>query len=130
MYLNAFVLLPVAATSLFGQLPGVGSLAQRFTGGVALQAGLLLPLFFMSLALLESIKSSIGIWWEKAQQSLEVLLYTPLDDPSLLWLDVLPGAAVSSASVAFWTAAGMAPLAIFGQPAPAGRLPCLAPVAA
>src|SRR6195256_6310200 len=45
MYLNAFVLLLVAATSLFGQLPGVGSLTQRFAGGVALQAGLLLPLF-------------------------------------------------------------------------------------
>ncbi|MGA8922836.1 MAG: ABC transporter ATP-binding protein, partial [Candidatus Dormiibacterota bacterium] len=49
MYLNAFVLLLVAATSLFGQLPGVaGQVAQRFAGGSALQAGLLLPLFFMS----------------------------------------------------------------------------------
>src|SRR4029077_10792498 len=64
-YLNAFVLLLVAGTSLFGQLPGVaGQVAQRFAGGSALQAGLLLPLFFMSFALLESIKSSIGIWWE------------------------------------------------------------------
>ena len=89
MYLNAFVLLLVAGTSLFGQLPGVlGQVAQKFTGGTALQAGLLLPLFFMSFALLESIKSSIGIWWEKAQQSLEVLLYTPIDDPSLIWLEV------------------------------------------
>ena len=92
MYLNAFVLLLVAGTSLFGQLPGVaGAVAQRFAGGAALQAGLLLPLFFMSFALLESIKSSIGIWWEKAQQSLEVLLYTPIDDPSLIWLEVLTG---------------------------------------
>src|SRR5260370_37606475 len=71
MYLNAFVLLLVAGTSLFGQLPGVpGHVAERFAGGTALQAGLLLPLFFMSVALLESIKTSIGIWWEKAQQSL------------------------------------------------------------
>src|SRR5438067_5091928 len=63
LYLNAFVLLLVAATSLFGQLPGVaGQVAQRIAGGSALQAGLLLPLFFMSFALLESIKSSIGIW--------------------------------------------------------------------
>src|SRR6266704_630243 len=77
MYLNAFVLLLVGGTSLFGQLPGqAGQVAQRFAGAQALQAGLLLPLFFMSFALLESIKSSIGIWWEKAQQSLEVLLYT------------------------------------------------------
>src|SRR4029077_11613262 len=69
MYLNAFVLLLVGATSLFGQLPGqAGQVAQRFAGAQALQAGLLLPLFFMSFALLESIKSSIGIWWEKAQQ--------------------------------------------------------------
>src|SRR5713101_3633951 len=46
MYLNAFVLLLVAGTSLFGQLPGVaGQFAQRLTGGAALQAGLLLPLF-------------------------------------------------------------------------------------
>src|SRR5260370_22488659 len=67
MYLNAFVLLLVAGTSLFGQLPGVlGQVAQKFTGGSALQAGLLLPLFFMSFALLESIKSSIRICWEKA----------------------------------------------------------------
>ena len=44
MYLNAFVLLLVAATSLFGQLPGAaGQVAQRLAGGTALQAGLLLP---------------------------------------------------------------------------------------
>src|SRR5438132_7861013 len=130
MYLNAFVLLLVAATSLFGQLPGVGSLAQRFTGGVALQAGLLLPLFFMSFALLESIKSSIGIWWEKAQQSLEVLLYTPIDDPSLIWLEVLPGAGVSAVWVTLWMAAGMTLLSLFGQSAPWDLLPVFAFVAA
>ena len=130
MYLNAFVLLLVAATSLFGQLPGVGSLAQRLTGGVALQAGLLLPLFFMSFALLESIKSSIGIWWEKAQQSLEVLLYTPVDDPSLIWLEVLPGAVVSAVWVTFWMAAGMTLLSLFGQSAPWDLLPVFAFVAA
>ena len=51
VYLNAFVLLLVAATSLFGQLPGpAGQIAARFAGGTALQAGLLLPLFFMSFA--------------------------------------------------------------------------------
>src|SRR5437879_6019718 len=131
MYLNAFVLLLVAGTSLFGQLPGVaGQFAQRLTGGAALQAGLLLPLFFMSFALLESIKSSIGIWWEKAQQSLEVLLYTPLDDPSLIWLEVLPGAVVSTVWVTFWMGAGMALLTIFGQPAPWDLLPVFALVAA
>src|SRR6266571_4885516 len=130
MYLNAFVLLLVAATSLFGQLPGVGSLTQRFAGGVALQAGLLLPLFFMSFALLESIKSSIGIWWEKAQQSLEVLLYTPIDDPSLIWLEVLPGAVVSTVWVTLWMAAGMALLTLFGQTAPWDLLPVFAFVAA
>ncbi|TMF39020.1 MAG: ABC transporter ATP-binding protein [Chloroflexi bacterium] len=44
MYLNAFVLLLVAGTSLFGQLPGpAGQVAARFAGGAALQAGLLLP---------------------------------------------------------------------------------------
>jgi ABC-type multidrug transport system, ATPase component len=113
MYLNAFVLLLVAGTSLFGQLPGVaGQVAQRFAGGTALQAGLLLPLFFMSFALLESIKSSIGIWWEKAQQSLEVLLYTPIDDPSLIWLEVLPGAVVSTVWVTFWMARHDAPHAL------------------
>ena len=130
MYLNAFVLLLVAATSLFGQLPGVGSLTQRFAGGAALQAGLLLPLFFMSFALLESIKSSIGIWWEKAQQSLEVLLYTPIDDPSLIWLEVLPGAVVSAAWVTTWMAAGMTLLSLFGQNAPWDLLPVFAFVAA
>ena len=131
MYLNAFVLLLVTATSLFGQIPGVaGQLAQRFTGGAALQAGLLLPLFFMSFALLESIKTSIGIWWEKAQGSLEVLLYTPVDDPSLVWLEVLPGATVSVAWVTLWMGAGMALLTLFGEPAPWDLLPVFALVAA
>ena len=131
MYLNAFVLLLVAATSLFGQLPGVaGQFAQRLAGGAALQAGLLLPLFFMSFALLESIKSSIGIWWEKAQGSLEVLLYTPVDDPSLIWLEVLPGAVVSTVWVTFWVAAGMTFLSLFGQTAPWDLLPVFAFVAA
>jgi ABC-2 type transport system ATP-binding protein len=131
MYLNAFVLLLVAGTSLFGQLPGVaGQVAERFAGGTALQAGLLLPLFFMSFALLESIKSSIGIWWEKAQQSLEVLLYTPIDDPSLIWLEVLPGAVVSTVWVTFWMAAGMTLLSLFGQTAPWDLLPVFAFVAA
>jgi ABC-2 type transport system ATP-binding protein len=131
MYLNAFVLLLVAATSLFGQLPGVaGQFAQRLAGGTALQAGLLLPLFFMSFALLESIKSSIGIWWEKAQGSLEVLLYTPLDDPSLIWLEVLPGAVVSTVWVTLWMAAGMTFLSLFGQTAPWDLLLVFAFVAA
>jgi ABC-2 type transport system ATP-binding protein len=130
MYLNAFVLLLVAATSLFGQLPGpAGQVAARFAGGSALQAGLLLPLFFMSFALLESIKTSIGIWWEKAQGSLEVLLYAPLDDPSLIWLEVLPGAVVSIVWVTAWMAAGMLLLALFGQPAPWDLLPVFAFVA-
>ena len=131
MYLNAFVLLLVAGTSLFGQLPGVaGEAAQRFAGGAALQAGLLLPLFFMSFALLESIKSSIGIWWEKAQGSLEVLLYTPVDDPSLIWLEVLPGAVVSTVWVTLWMGAGMALLSLFGETAPWYLLPVFAFVAA
>jgi ABC-2 type transport system ATP-binding protein len=131
MYLNAFVLLLVAGTSLFGQLPGVaGQVAQRIAGGAALQAGLLLPLFFMSFALLESIKSSIGIWWEKAQGSLEVLLYTPVDDPSLIWLEVLPGAVVSTVWVTLWMGAGMAFLSLFGQTAPWDLLPVFALVAA
>jgi ABC-2 type transport system ATP-binding protein len=131
MYLNAFVLLLVGGTSLFGQLPGtVGQFAQKVAGGAALQAGLLLPMFFMSFALLESIKSSIGIWWEKAQQSLEVLLYTPVDDPSLIWLELLPGAVVSTVWVTFWMAAGMALLALFGQSAPWDLLPVFAFVAA
>jgi ABC-2 type transport system ATP-binding protein len=130
MYLNAFVLLIVAGTSMFGQLPGVaGQVALRFAGGAALQAGLLLPLFFMSFALLESIKSSIGIWWEKAQGSLEVLLYTPVDDPSLIWLEVLPGAVVSMVWVTFWMTAGMAMLTLFGQAAPWDLLPVFAFVA-
>jgi hypothetical protein len=90
---------------------------------------LLLPLFFMSFALLESIKSSIGIWWEKAQGSLEVLLYTPLDDPSLIWLEVLPGAVVSTVWVTLWMAAGMGLLTLFGEPAPWDLLPVFAFVA-
>jgi len=131
MYLNGFVLLLVVGTSLFGQLPGVaGQVAQRFAGGQALQAGLLLPLFFLSFALLESIKSSIGIWWEKAQGSLEVLLYTPVDDPSLIWLEVLPGAVVSTVWVTVWMSAGMALLSLFGEPAPWDLLPVFAFVAA
>jgi ABC-2 type transport system ATP-binding protein len=131
MYLNAFVLLLVAGTSLFGQIPGVaGQVAQRIAGGSALQAGLLLPLFFMSFALLESIKSSIGIWWEKAQGSLEVLLYTPVDDPSLIWLEVLPGAVVSTVWVTLWIGAGLALLSLFGETAPWDLLPVFAFVAA
>ncbi len=131
MYLNAFVLLLVAATSLYGQLPGVaGQLAGRIASGPALQAALLLPLFFMSFALLESIKSSIGIWWEKAQGSLEVLLYTPVDDPSLIWLEVLPGTVVSTVWVTFWMAAGMTFLSLFGKSAPWDLLPVFAFVAA
>src|SRR3989440_4025699 len=131
MYLNAFVLMLVAGVSLFGSAPaGLGSFAARIPQGASLEAGLLLPLFFMSFALLESIKSSIGIWWEKAQQSLEVLLYTPLDDPSLIWLEVLPGAVVSTVWVTLWMAAGMALLTIFGEAAPWDLLPVFAFVAA
>jgi hypothetical protein len=130
MYLNAFVLLLVAGVSLFGAAPGnLGSLAGRIPRGASLEAGLLLPLFFMSFALLESIKSSIGIWWEKAQQSLEVLLYTPLDDPSLIWLEVLPGVIVSGIYVTFWVAAGMTLMSIFGRPAPWDLLPAFTFVA-
>src|SRR5947207_2988973 len=130
MYLNAFVLLLVAGTSLFGQLPGpAGQVAARLAGGTALQAGLLLPLFFMSFALLESIKTSIGIWWEKAQGSLEVLLYAPLSDPSLIWLEVLPGAVVSVVWVTAWMGAGMGLLSLFGEVAPWHLLPVFAFVA-
>jgi hypothetical protein len=130
MYLNAFVLLLVGGVSLFGSAPGnLGSLAGHIPRGASLEAGLLLPLFFMSFALLESIKSSIGIWWEKAQQSLEVLLYTPLDDPSLIWLEVLPGVIVSGVYVTFWVAAGMTLMSIFGRPAPWDLLPAFAFVA-
>ena len=130
MYLNAFVLLLVGGVSLFGSAPSsLGSLAGRIPRGASLEAGLLLPLFFMSFALLESIKSSIGIWWEKAQQSLEVLLYTPLDDPSLIWLEVLPGVIVSAVYVTFWVAAGMALMTIFGRPAPWDLLPAFSFVA-
>jgi ABC-2 type transport system ATP-binding protein len=130
MYLNAFVLLLVGGVSLFGSAPGnLGSLAGRIPRGASLEAGLLLPLFFMSFALLESIKSSIGIWWEKAQQSLEVLLYTPLDDPSLIWLEVLPGVVVSAVYVTFWVAAGMTMMTIFGRPAPWDLLPAFTFVA-
>jgi ABC-2 type transport system ATP-binding protein len=131
LYLNAFVLLLVAGTALFGQLPGVAAqVAHLLAGDTAVQAGLLLPLFFMSFALLESIKSSIGIWWEKAQGSLEVLLYTPVDDPSLIWLEVLPGTVVSTVWVTFWVAAGIALLSLFGFAAPWDLLPVFAFVAA
>jgi ABC-2 type transport system ATP-binding protein len=124
MYLNTFVLLLLGGVSLFGSAPGnLGSLTGRMPRGAGLEAGLLLPLFFMSFALLESIKSSIGIWWEKAQQSLEVLLYTPLDDPSLIWLEVLPGVVVSAFYVTFWVAAGMTLLTALGRPAPWDLLP-------
>ena len=127
LWLNGFVLLLIGGASIFGSLPGgLGSLGKVAPGGSALQAGLLLPLFFMSFALMESIKTSIGIWWEKAQQSLEVLLYTPLDDPSLIWLEVLPGAVVSAVWVTLWMAAGMAVLAFFGRPAPWDLLPVFA----
>ena len=130
MYLNAFVLLLIGGVSLFGSAPGsLGSLASRIPRGASLEAGLLLPLFFMSFALLESIKSSIGIWWEKAQQSLEVLLYTPLDDPSLIWLEVLPGVVVSGVYVTLWVAAGMALMSLFGRSAPWDLLPVFAFVA-
>ena len=130
MYLNAFVLLLVGGVSLFGSAPGaLSGLAGRIPRGASLEAGLLLPLFFMSFALLESIKSSIGIWWEKAQQSLEVLLYTPLDDPSLIWLEVLPGVVVSAVYVTFWVSAGMALMSVFGRPAPWDLLPVFAFVA-
>src|SRR3989442_13777758 len=75
MYLNAFVLLLVAGPSLFGQLPGVaGQFAQRLTGGAALQAGVLLPLFFLSFALPESIHRSVRYWWGEGPQSPEGLL--------------------------------------------------------
>ncbi|GAC1654675.1 MAG: hypothetical protein NVS9B1_06260 [Candidatus Dormibacteraceae bacterium] len=124
MYINGFVLLLLVAVSVFGSAPaGLGSLAGRIPRGAGLDAGLLLPLFFMSFALLESIKVSIGIWWEKASQSLEVLLYTPLDDPSLIWLEVLPGTVVSAVYVTFWIFAGMLAMSIFGRPAPWHLLP-------
>ena len=130
MYLNAFVLLLIGGVSLFGSVPGsLGAMASRVPLGASLEAGLLLPLFFMSFALLESIKSSIGIWWEKAQQSLEVLLHTPLDDPDLIWLEVLPGVIVSGVYVTFWVAAGMALMSAFGRPAPWDLLPVFAFVA-
>ena len=130
MWLNAFVLLLVSGASLFGSLPGgLGGLG-RVAGGSALQAGLLLPLFFMSFALMESIKTSIGVWWEKAQQSLEVLLYTPLDDASIIWLEVLPGAIVSAVWVTFWMGAACALLALFGRPAPWDLLPVFALIGA
>jgi hypothetical protein len=59
-----------------------------------------------------------------------VLLYTPLNDPSLIWLEVLPGAVVSTVWVTFWMAAGMALLSVFGETAPWGLLPVFALVAA
>jgi ABC-2 type transport system ATP-binding protein len=123
LYLNAFVLLLVSGASLFGAAPALGGLADKLAGPKALAAGLLLPLFFMSFALLESIKSSIGIWWEKAQQSLEVLLYAPLDDASLIWMEVLPGMFVSAVWVTVWMTAGLALLTLFGRPAPWDLVP-------
>jgi len=128
LYLNGFVLLLIAGASLFGSLPTGGAFASRLGRG-SLDAGLLLPLFFMTFALLESIKTSIGIWWEKAQGSLEVLLYVPLDDPSLVWMEVLPGAVVSLVWVTAWMAGGMALLALFGRTAPWPLLPVFALVA-
>jgi ABC-2 type transport system ATP-binding protein len=128
LYLNGFVLLLIAGASLFGSLPTGGAIAARLGRG-SLDAGLLLPLFFMTFALLESIKTSIGIWWEKAQGSLEVLLFAPLDDPSLVWMEVLPGAVVSLVWVTAWMAAGMALLALFGRPAPWPLLPVFGLVA-
>ena len=128
LYLNGFVLLLIAGASLFGSLPTGGAFASRLGRG-SLDAGLLLPLFFMTFALLESIKTSIGIWWEKAQGSLEVLLYAPLDDPSLVWMEVLPGAVVSLVWVTAWMAGGMALLALFGRTAPWPLLPVFALVA-
>ena len=93
MYLNAFVLLLVAGTVAVRPAARVwrACVAQRFAGGSGPAGGSAPPSLFHVFALLESIKSSIGIWWEKAQGSLEVLLYTPVDDPSLIWLEVLPG---------------------------------------
>ena len=128
MSLNAFVLLLVASASLFGSIPGGSAIASRLGTGT-LGAGLLLPLFFMSFALLESIKTSIGIWWEKAQGSLEVLLFAPVGDPELVWMEVLPGAAVSGAWITIWMAAGLGLLAAFGRPAPWDLLPVFAFVA-
>jgi ABC-2 type transport system ATP-binding protein len=128
MYLNAFVLLLVAGVSLFGSAPvQLSSFTARIP--LSVEASVLLPLFFMSFALLESIKSSIGIWWEKAQQSLEVLLYAPLDDPSLIWLEVLPGVVVSGVYVTFWMAVGMGLMTVFGTAAPWDLLPVFAFVA-
>ncbi|HEX6350657.1 MAG TPA: ABC transporter ATP-binding protein/permease [Candidatus Dormibacteraeota bacterium] len=128
LYLNAFVLLLIAGASLFGSLPAGGGFTSRL-GRASLDAGLLLPLFFMTFALLESIKTSIGIWWEKAQGSLEVLLYAPLDDTSLVWMEVLPGAIVSVVWVSAWLAAGMALLTLFGRPTPWSLLPVFGLVA-
>ncbi|HEX6548034.1 MAG TPA: ABC transporter ATP-binding protein [Candidatus Dormibacteraeota bacterium] len=127
MWLNGFVLLLIAGASLFGSLPAGASIAGIGRG--RLGAGLLLPLFFMSFALLESIKTSIGIWWEKAQGSLEVLLYTPLEDADLLWMEVVPGAAVSAVWIAGWMGAGLALLTWFGRPAPWALLPVFVLVA-
>src|SRR5436309_10235930 len=68
--------------------------------------------------------------WEQTQASLEVLLYAPLSDPSLIWLEVLPGAVVSIVWVTAWMGAGMGLLAVFGQAAPWDLLPVFAFVAA
>jgi len=58
-----------------------------------------------------------------------VLLYTPVDDPSLIWLEVLPGAVVSTVWVTFWMSAGMTLLSFFGESAPWDLLPIFAFVA-
>ncbi|MEP7104425.1 MAG: ABC transporter ATP-binding protein, partial [Chloroflexota bacterium] len=47
LYLNGFVLLLIAGASLFGSLPTGGAIASRLGRG-SLDAGLLLPLFFMT----------------------------------------------------------------------------------
>src|SRR4030081_3102816 len=53
MYLNAFVLLMVAGTSLFGQLPGVAAaVAEPFPCAAGIQSGILLPPFLTCFALL------------------------------------------------------------------------------
>jgi len=129
LYLNAFVLLVISGTSLFGDLPlGLRGLAGGLGGDT--RSALLLPLFFMSFALLESIKSSIGLWWEKAQGSLEVLLFAPLDDPALIWTEVLPGMVVSAVWIFAWTAAGLLLLQSFGHPGNWGLLVVFTLVAA
>ena len=95
MYLNAFRAPAVAGTSLFGQLPGVaGEVAQRFAGGAALQQVFCSALLHV-LCSPGVIKSSIGIWWEKAQGSLGFC--STRRQRSIFDLgEVLPGAVVST----------------------------------